>query len=428
MFLKALLYLYVLVLPYEYLFWKVFDSLTVWKPHRIMGVTLILFWLVRTAFRKQKLSFDIFDKAFCFIFSYGALLALFWKIFGDANLRWAFDQMSLIGFSLMIYFVVKNMRLNSRDIATVLYILIFSCLINSIYMIYEFQTILNPYQMRGFGRNPTQAAYMIGAATLALVSIFLFRVKRIVSLPGIFSISGILFFFYAIFLTGSRGSILGVLVGFLSIAALLLGNRKRAFKVPLRRLTLLFGSISVILLIFFVIKGFSIDKDRYRVASRFEIENILLSGRLDTWRSSLNVALDHYFMGVGIAQYRRYHLAYVSKLRNLHSSTVLEYQLVTHSDFLSLIAEYGIFSLAVYLFVVILLTKKLFFAAKTFSKESFIYPAFFSIFGFLITCGLFRVSFAISFSFLLWGLSISAIKLTGESRSELMIKSMAPVT
>lgn len=410
---KFLLYLYILSLPFEYLWYELFGSLTVWKPYRIIGIVLILYWLVSAVAKRTKVVIDVYDKLFIFIFSTGLALALFWMILGYGNLVWAINDLLLISFSFLIYLTVKNMHLSQKEIAQILYIFVFTCTINSIFMIYNFASSSYVYQARGFYRSAAQAGYVDGISLLILISICLFNLRKLLSLPGVFCTISILILSYALFLSGARGSIVGFSAGLTAITFLIFRIRY-AWDIPIKRFVSIFALILILIMLCVANMGFLIEKEKSPTITRFEIENLKVAGgRPDIWRSAWNLTLDRYFIGVGLAQYRYYHTSYIKKLPNVLSDTVLEYDLVTHSDYVSLLVEFGIICLVIYLFILVSLFRKLFVAAERFGKQSFIYPAMLGIFVLLITCGVFRVSWLTPDYWLFLGLTTTAIKIHG---------------
>ncbi|MBK6846055.1 MAG: O-antigen ligase family protein [Proteobacteria bacterium] len=118
------------------------------------------------------------------------------------------------------------------------------------------------------------------------------------------------------------------------------------------------------------------------------------SGRVDIWRSALAVAVDHWLLGAGIAQYLNYHQEYTARLSHLYDPRVLEYRLNTHSDVFGLLANYGLIGLALYLSVVGRLLREIWRAARYGAREHYIYPVLLATEVLLLGVSVFRDSFA----------------------------------
>jgi len=406
-----LTYLYVFFVPFEYLFFKLFESTTIFKPQRILGITLVLVWLIGMFQKQKKIVIDVYDKSLAFIFIFGLTITFLRSIWSEVNFAWALNESLLIFYSLFVYLAIKNMNLDEKQLIIILNIFLVACIINSFFMIIEFNWGGPIYRAQGISRSPAQAGYISAIAISILMSTILFRIKRIMSLPGVTCFGLILLLSYSLFISGSRGSVLGLIAAVMSNLYLILkhGYTKGTIFKSARFIVL------IILLLVLVLLGTNrqvTNSKRYNVAKRYEIDRIMRTGRLDTWRSAFNVATDSWFLGVGLAQYRHFHLDYISKLLNIHSPTVLYYSLVVHSDYLSLLTEYGIFCLIVYILVILSILRGLFSAAEKFSHKSYIYPTLLGVFVFLITHGIFRNSFNIASFFLFWAFAISAMKLS----------------
>ena len=125
--------------------------------------------------------------------------------------------------------------------------------------------------------------------------------------------------------------------------------------------------------------------------NRFETENIQTgSGRLDILKGAFDLGLDTNFMGVGIQQYRFYHVKYLPL--NPYG-TMADFDLGTHNHYIDLLVNFGFVSLLLYLFILISFFKT-FFKVKqdnlkknlllsliiliiaSFSQEMFVFPLF----------------------------------------------------
>ena len=84
--------------------------------------------------------------------------------------------------------------------------------------------------------------------------------------------------------------------------------------------------------------------------SRFELSNIKeASGRLDILDAAISLGIDTFFTGVGIGQYRFYHLDYISSSAY---STLFEYELSTHNHFLDILVNYGFIPFLIFLVII----------------------------------------------------------------------------
>ena len=145
----------------------------------------------------------------------------------------------------------------------------------------------------------------------------------------------------------------------------------------------------------FIATNFSMGLD---LTDRFQESNLKTgSGRFDIAKAALNLGVDTGFSGVGIGQYRYYHLDY---LESNAYDTVLNYKLSTHNLFLDLLVNFGIISFFIFLYILILNKRKieqikdsqsrkitflLFFVILivSYSQEMFTFPIFWLAMSFL---------------------------------------------
>ena len=83
------------------------------------------------------------------------------------------------------------------------------------------------------------------------------------------------------------------------------------------------------------------------------------STRTDLLQGGWNVAVDHYLVGAGTAQYRFLNRGALARLSNLQNPTLAENNLGTHNDYLNLLTAGGIAALLLYAFILVRLYKGL---------------------------------------------------------------------
>lgn len=361
--------LFVLFLPLEQAQFYLFGIETELKPYRFFLILALLISFFEKKYFKPKIVFEF--KVLFFIFFYGLIIGIIRILLNEGNYSYLENGAIHFVIGLIILYLISN--LSSFKLCRRLgNYLILGILLSSIYGLYQFVSnpILNS-RLQGFFNNPNHLAIIINMVT----PFILFKIKnRTKTSMNLFLL---IFFSLIVFLTGSRT---GLIIQFLIIFIVLIGNRKNIFN--------LFGIAFISFLIFNYVLSPILDvNDSF--LSRYEDANITnASGRFDIMVSALDLGFDTFFSGVGIGQYRHYHLSYIDS--NAYQ-TVTEYELSTHNHFLDLLINYGIISFTLFMFILFSILKNiknqksqkiyqylllLVLVLSSLSQEMFQYPVF----------------------------------------------------
>lgn len=373
------LYLFALFLPLEQLLFYVFNIDTQLKPYRLFLITAFTLSLLDKNFKIYKLTFV--SKSFLFIFFYGLIIGLF-RIGTINNGEITYLSNGAIHFllGLMSFYLFTSIT-NIYTIYKIGNYFIIGALLSSLYGLFNF--VLSPdetFRLRGFFNNPNHLAF-----ALNYTSIFLFfKIKHEKKLK--MNLFLIIYLSIIIFLSGSRSSLI---IQVFLLFYFFFDLSKNSFK--------FLRNISLLAMLFILLVTPLLDVNN-NFLNRFSQSNIeTASGRLDLFKSALNLGVDTYFTGVGIGQYRFHHLKYLS---SGSYETVTNFNLSTHNHYLDLLVNYGLISFLLYVGILILFYKTilknrkihinkfvlglfLVLIVSSFSQEMLIFPIFWIVISIL---------------------------------------------
>ena len=363
-----------------------YDITNIFKPYRVVGIILTLLLFVTIILSKNKLRFDKFDKGLLFIYVYGFMAGLIHYAFGYGNLYSLINNALLIFQTYFIFVAIKNLYITHQTMQNILSVFVAAVFINTLY----FQLFVTPDALTresGFFKNPNQAALAVVIAVFILIYQIIndinFKRSFIISLK----IAVIIFFFFSIFNTGARGAVLGLFAGSLIFFYFnLKTTRYRFFH--------MFIAVTITLSGFYFYNKNIEAASAYSVMGRYQGKQMQeASGRLDIWRGASLLAIDHYFLGVGIAQYGSYHHEYLKKLSYLFTPELLSKSpRGTHSDYIALFAEYGLHNLIFFLIIIYWTLRGLAQLVKIYDINNKIYVFFVATIVCLVVNGIFATS------------------------------------
>ncbi|MBW8049762.1 MAG: O-antigen ligase family protein [Cytophagales bacterium] len=384
--LKFLLYLYVFLIPFEHILVKMYDITNIFKPYRVTGIILTLFVVVSIILSKTRLRFDKFDKVLLFIYVYGFMAGMIYYAFGYGNLYSLTNDALLIFQTYFIFVAIKNLPITHQNMRNIFSVFVAAVFINTLYF-QLFVTADALTRESGFFKNPNTTALSIVMSVFILIYQIIndinFKRSFIISLKTAL----IIFFFFSIFNTGARGAVVGLFTGSLIFFYFnLKTTRYRFFH--------MFIAITIALSVYYLYDKNIEAASAYSVLGRYQGEQMKeSSGRLDIWRSASLLALDHYFLGVGIAQYASYHHEYLEKLSYLFTPELLsQSSRGTHSDYLALFTEFGLHNLILFLMIIFWILRDLAQLIKSSDMNNKIYVFFIAVVGCLVVNGIFTTS------------------------------------
>ncbi len=409
-----LLQLYAILVPFETLWWDLYRVNTILKPYRIVGIAVIFLSILRAIAGSKPLRVDFYDKGFLFLLLWGVFTAVFWFfVKGDGNMDWMINDAILILFGYFIYLSTKR-ELDTFHTAERLLTAYIVGIMASIVLRVMFFEPLTTGRFASFYANPNGLGVALAASFVVILSRMLF--KRDLSIRS-YLIRGslLLGIGVVVFFTGSKGAAVGLIAG---VVALFLPLARRGGKV-----TFVLRAAAVAPFVIIMIGVISAAYNTYddsEAVRRYKLATGSTDSRMDIWESAMNVAADHYFMGIGVAQYRWYHVAYVHQLDVLRSPKVAERDLVTHSEYVNLITEYGLPVVLVYIFMLVNLYRRLLIAIRTTPVGAPFLAEVLGMISALLVIAAAHIMIAAPDFWLLMAIATSASLSTPESRGKLV--------
>ncbi len=278
---------------------------------------------------KSKLNLILFCLWFCFVISY--FCGPYVKVYSEYRFTNPKMIINLVNKIFLLYFMAVCC-INSKFKLKLLVLVIIA---SAIYLIWWANAQYFFYHHHGRLGGPTP---------LHGVSIYTdentFGMLFVVALPflyytGLYTDSLVLrgllwmcviFGWHAIFLTGSRGALIGLIVTLL--LACIMSNMKK-----------LFSMVLIIFTIFFLWQAGAVMKERLSTIAHFENEHSATT-RLEAWQAALNMIWDNPVCGVGIASFGPAFPYYSSAEPR-----------VAHNSFLEVAAETGVLGGILWLFI-----------------------------------------------------------------------------
>tara|TARA_B110000027_G_C16121943_1_gene303658 strand:- start:2985 stop:4148 length:1164 start_codon:yes stop_codon:yes gene_type:complete len=362
--------LFALFLPLEQLLLYVFGIDTELKPYRIFLIFAFTLTFLDKSFIHYKLNFVF--KSFLFIFLYGLLVGLLRISASKGEMSYLTNGATHFVIGMIIFYLISNIK-NVKMLHRIGSYFISGIIISSLFGIYYYVLGVFDYRLRGGFNNPNHLAITINLITPFLIYKMKYTSKKKINLFIIFFLSTIVLF------TGSRTGVLAQSINLLFLVYIM--KKKIASILP--------GILVSMGIFYFYLTPYLNNKTS--LLNRFESSNYKTgSGRFDIIDAAINLGVDTYFSGVGIGQYRFYHLDYVSA--NAYQ-TVLNYTLTTHNHYLDLLVNYSLLSLLIYFLILIIIKNNLnkivikdyrkiallffiIFIITSASQEMFIFPIF----------------------------------------------------
>lgn len=344
-----LLCCYALFVPLEFVLEVFFQIDTIFKPYRIFAILIIGCFALRTFFRwtpNRQFNQDIF---LYIVFIYGLLITLIRMIQYVFNLGLFYNDTFQIGLYLGVFVVFRHIRIERRDVVRIIKFLILGVFLNAAYVFNSFFILNNFRRDGGLMDNPN---YMALGILVAIV----FLIMRISSNKGFWKkvagIALILFLGYIFILAGSRTA----------FAILVACGVLMLYFSPLRAKGGLIVVISVLIGVF-AFGGLSYlqQKGPLALVSRVQKESSN-DNRLPIWKGVVRGAEATTFTGLGIGQFKARFREFYEGENNDLIRRMMEtgYFLSPHSDYLALLAIYGVVGLLSYLIFIALSLKEVY--------------------------------------------------------------------
>ena len=385
---QRLLALYVLSLPFEYLFVRLYGSDTVLKPYRLIAIGMVGLWLLHRLGSRREFRLDSYDWIFSFFLASGLALAGIWSVLGNANLNMAVSDTVLGAFALLTYLVIKNSDSDARRYERLLDLYLYS-VCASIVLNIAMGMPTTGERFEAFSESSNRLAFSITVAVHVLIAKILSG--RRTTVRGTYLARGgiILGLVVALLFTGSRGAIVALIFTLplhaVALAATRGRQRRRIGRLAALAPLLLIGGLAVSV----TLERYGDEASGLRRLDRTGIE--ATAGRYDIGRAVWQASLDHFFLGMGTAQYRAQHRTYVGGLEHVYEKRMTEVDVGTHADVLELLTSSGIIAAALYVWLLVSLFLRLRARARMTDQTGWLYQSLLPICGLIAISGLSHV-------------------------------------
>ncbi|MDB4324990.1 O-antigen ligase family protein [Flavobacteriaceae bacterium] len=368
---EKLLCLFALFLPLELILFYTFGIDTQFKPYRVFLILAFILTFIDKSIIHYKSNF-IF-KYILFIFTYGFSIAIIRIAFGEGELDYLTNGTTHFLIGLMIFYLFSNITSTKLLYKLGVYFLI-GIFISSMFGLYNYFLGANQFfRLQGLFKNPNHLAFAVNF----IMPFLFFKLEN--ENRKFLNFILIIFFTVIVFLTGSRT---GLLIQLFSLFFLIIIFLKK-------NLNFIFIVFIGIISVDFVVSN--LLEINLNLLNRFNESSYETgSGRWDIIDAAMNLGVDTFFTGVGIGQYRFYHLDYISSTAY---QTVLDFKLSTHNHFLDLLINYGFISFLLYVIIIITFFKTFFkkrgiqfykylllilfiLIVSSLSQEMFVFPLF----------------------------------------------------
>lgn len=295
--------------------------------YRISVIFTILSLLLNVASQNKKLKISK-ETLFWFIILISTTLI---SLFNTLSLRSSLDALKTLSLEFLLYIFLSGYRFqNTNDIHSFekifSYIIIFSSFAIGL-LLAKYNRLTSTMRLTLMQFNPNSIAISLAQLSVGLFWLYLYTRSKFLKILAIFLLlqNSIL-----LFLTGSRSSVFGTLVGIIILMSVYVAKyRKYKFIFYFKALVLTAGVLS---LIYFIIKNYEFSI----ILRRFTIQDILLSKRLYVWSHLIREVIpQNLLFGVGIGGKN-----VVYALANVGIPYL--YQYPAHNVILDLIAQIGI--------------------------------------------------------------------------------------
>jgi len=377
---QRLIALYVVSLPFEYLWVRLFGSTTELKPYRIIGMLLAVVWVLEQLSSRRRIRLDAYDWILLYFLIGGLALAGFWSVVGTASLSAALHDSLLAGFAILAYLVVKHSGTDARRLERLLDLFVFS-VVASILLAYAMGLSSLSDRLTAFSKNPNGLSFALGASMHVLLAKTFFAARR--ERASSYLVRSLVFAILAtaLLFTGSRG---GAVAFAFSVPLHFVARRSSSGRRSSR-----LAALAPLALIGGLVIGVTVTRyeDQSAALTRLDRSGLAAtSGRYDIWRSAWSASVDNMFIGMGTGQYRVKNRQYVSQLERVFDKRMAQHDVGTHNDLLEILTSYGLFGLVLYLLMLVSLLRRLRRLARS-EDVGWFYPALMPLLGLMVLAG-----------------------------------------
>ena len=336
--LKYLSYLFIFLAGFEFVLDHLFGIVTLFKPYRLVGLTLIALGFFYKM--KKKEGIIPYREDYLLIFNQIIGLVILGSVLGlGGSLKFT----SFLGLAngwiiLLTYLYFSRQKINSKELEIYLIIFLSALVINALYINFQAYYLGLFARYSGFFKNPNFCAFALNVSSyIILYKIF----QKGFSLKSIFWLVLLFNQVLGLLATGSRSGI-GSLIIFSTIYIIIFTS----FKTKLQ-----LGIITILISPFFLQSSFfsTMDSTNNVGINRFnkllDVEETSKDPRLYIWRAGIEAGKEVFFMGIGPFQFKENFARHLRKIPNVPYSESASLRndkgLGLHNYYLTVLIEYG---------------------------------------------------------------------------------------
>ena len=410
---KFLFMAFAFLVPFEMVLEVLFGIETIFKPYRTVGLLIIFLFGLRTLKRwsgNHQFQSDIF---LYLLFTYGLLITGYKMMSTDFNMGYFLNDTLQIGIYMALFVIARHMAFTAREIRRVFFMLMVGSTLNALWVFQNFFIRRNFLRSMGFMDN---ANYFALSIVISLLLIVAWRAHLKKFWQKILALATFILLLVVLTIAGSRTGLAILVVGILGQLYYASWKEKR-----------LLIALGAILLIPLVMAGRNFINDSGKLILFTRLQKALIDdNRLPIWEGVIRASEDAKFMGLGIGQFKsNFHKYFYDNYNDeIRRSIERSYFRSPHSDYLAIIAIYGIVGLLCYLVFMTLSFMRLFHKVRS-AHEPFVrihYQYVILIFVMLVLFGITQENFFSPLFWLLLSFS-SLVTAPGDSKKEQHIDS-----
>lgn len=344
---------YAFSMPFELILEILLGIDTIFKPFRILSLLIIGVYGLKILLSNFTLQsrFSTDWLLYC-IFIYGLGVSLIRMLSAEFNLGLFLNDSFQLGLHIATFTIYKTTSISKDQANRILNWFILGITTNAIYLVWKFMGNFQGERQPGFVDNPNYTALGILIAAIALYLKSNFKKSYIVKS---FYLGWMLFLISAFTIQGSRMAFVAFAVGCIFLFLFSSIQKKIAIVALLGAFLFLLSSGPVKQMNF---RGIAIMKGRLSRTIIHGEEDV----RIALWRKMVDVLEEKGYVGMGIGQYKANFSKYYTSVPNklIVAMTMYDYYMSPHNDYLSILADYGLPSLIVYLFFLLVTSWQLF--------------------------------------------------------------------
>ncbi len=332
---------YAMSLPFELILEIFFNIRTIFKPFRVLSILIIGVYVLKVF--TNGLYIDQNEKPDWILYGvliYGIVISLIRGITEVFSFPLFYNDLFQVGLHITTFFVFKNTAFTKDNAIQMMKYFLIGVFLNLAYITYNFITMIDAGRQSGFTDNPNYVAFGLVASIIYLI----LRNNKQQNIRNrfLFSIL-VLFLVYSLGMAGSRAGLGMFLVAILFIFIFS----------SIRRKILLVGVSLMIGL--FLLPDLLSSSSGLNIILFQRINKRNRTGEIDVrfliWEGVFRTLEDRGYAGMGIGQFKSHFSKYYAETPHVLITEIVNrgYYLSPHSDYLALLADYGMPGLLCYL-------------------------------------------------------------------------------